>query len=89
MKDSCLLSSIQDIQRSPGSLHKGILKGSNTGSVSGVSEKESKPFENYASKKKKQAPYPSPCVLVPVRMVTETGGPVVFTVYRMGVCIGL
>lgn len=89
MKDSCLLSSIQDIQRSPGSHHKGILKGSNTGSVSGVSEKESKPFENYASKKKKQAPYPSPCMLVAVRMVRRRVCPVVFTVYIMGVCIGL
>lgn len=75
VKDSCLLSSIQDIQRSLGSLHKGTLKGSNTGSVSGVSEKESKPLRIYASKKKKQAPYPSPCVLVPVRMVMETGMP--------------
>lgn len=56
VKDSCLLSSTQDIQRSPGSLHKGTLKGSNTGSVSGVSEKQT--FENLCLKKEKAGTLP-------------------------------
>lgn len=56
MKDSCLLSSIQDIQRSPGSLHKGTLKGYNTGSVSAVSEKQT--FENLCLKKEKAGTLP-------------------------------
>lgn len=43
--------------------------------VSGVSGKESKPLRIYASEKKEQAPYPGPRVLVPVRMVMETGMP--------------
>lgn len=63
VEDSCLLPSLRDIQTSPGD------------PVSGVSGKESKPLRIYASEKKEQAPYPGPRVLVPVRMVMETGMP--------------
>lgn len=84
VKNPCLFPSTKAIQRSPGSLHKGILKCSNTGPAFGVSEKESKPLES-------QAPYPRlyACSRA-CEWRLETDMPCgVYSVYNGCVCIGL